>query len=151
MGETQDKFVFRQKEPHVFIHSLDYVFISRGASHTGKISGVLLVNLKIGLLHYENIYTRINQMQHLHACSSLMFWPSMVWISIPESTHCFNQFLYAGCAAKSVKPKPELSELWSDSSTRRGLIVSVSKSESQSFYLIWLNVISIHLLGNFWK
>lgn len=35
----------------------------------------------------------------------------MVWISIPESMHYFNQFVYAGCAAKSVKPEPE-SELW---------------------------------------
>lgn len=66
-----------------------------------------LVNLKIGLMHYEKPYISINQMQHLHACSSLMFWPSMVWISIPESMHCFNQFVYAGCAAKSVKPKSQ--------------------------------------------
>lgn len=54
----------------------------------------------------KNPYTCINQMQHLHACSSLMFWPSMVWISIPESMHYFNQFVYAGYAAKSVKLKP---------------------------------------------
>lgn len=60
-------------------------------------------------------YTCINQMQHLHACSSLMFWPLMVWISIPESMHCFNQFVYAGCAAKSVKAKPR-SESWLDNS-----------------------------------
>lgn len=68
---------------------------------------MFLVNLKIGLMHYEKPYTCINQMQHLHACSSLMFWPSMVWISIPESMNYFNQFVYAGCAAKSVKPKPK--------------------------------------------
>jgi len=87
------------------IHSHTRVDI-QGALHTGEISGVFLVNLKIGLLHYEKPYTCINQMQHLHACSSLMFWPSMGWISIPESTHYFNQFVYAGCAAKSVKPIP---------------------------------------------
>lgn len=82
---------------------------------TGGISGVFLVNLKIGLMHYEKPYICINQMQHLHACSSLMFWPLMVWISIPESMHRFNQFVYAGCAAKSVKPRPK-SESWLDNS-----------------------------------
>lgn len=30
MGATQDKFVFRQKEPHIFFHTLIIVFISRG-------------------------------------------------------------------------------------------------------------------------
>lgn len=113
MGVTQDKFVFRQQEPHVFIHTLIFVFISRGHLHTGGISGVFSVNLKIGLMHYlkrkrkKKTYTCINQMQHLHACTSLMFWHSMVWISIPESMHSFNQFVYAGCAAKSVKTKPK--------------------------------------------
>lgn len=68
---------------------------------------MFLVNLKIGLMHYEKPNISINQMQHLHACSSLMFWPSMVWTSIPVSMHYFNQFVYAGCAAKSVKLKSE--------------------------------------------
>lgn len=106
MGATQDKFVFRQNEPHIFIHTLIIFVYIQGALRTGGISGVFLVNLKIGLMHYEKPYTCINQMQHLHACSSLMFWPLMVWISIPESMHYFNQFVYAGFAAKSVKPNP---------------------------------------------
>lgn len=54
-------------------------------------------------------------MQHLHACFSLMFWPFTVWMSIPERMRCFNQFVYAGCAAKSVEPRPK-SEAWLDSS-----------------------------------
>lgn len=62
-----------------------------------------LVDLRVGLMHYENPFTRINQMQHLHACSSLMFWHLLVWEAIPENMHCFNQFIYAGHAAKSVK------------------------------------------------
>lgn len=66
-----------------------------------------LVNLKIGLMHYDKTNISINQMQHLHACSSLMFWPSVVWMSIPESTHYSNQFVYAGCAAKSVESQSE--------------------------------------------
>lgn len=79
----------------------------RGALHTVRMSGVFLVDLRVGLMHYENPFTCINQMQHLHACSSLMFWHLLVWVFIPENMHCFNQFIYAGCAAKSVKLKPE--------------------------------------------
>lgn len=66
----------------------------------------------------KKTYTFINQMQHLHACSSLMFRHSTVWLSSPETIHYFNQIVYAGCAAKSVKPKPAESEL--DSSAEEG-------------------------------
>lgn len=143
MGATQDKFVFRQNEPHIFIHTLIIFVYIQGALRTGGISGVFLVNLKIGLMHYEKPYTCINQMQHLHACSSLMFWPLMVWISIPESMHYFNQFVYAGFAAKSVKPNPVWNVIGPFS--RSELSVSVLKSESQSFYL---TLFSIHIFGN---
>ena len=109
-----------QTERNTYIHSYThYCVYIQGALHTGGISGVFLVNLKIGLLHYEKPYSCINQMQHLHACSSLMFWPSMVWISIPENMHYFNQFVYAGYAAKSVKPQPR-SESWLDRSDEEG-------------------------------
>lgn len=73
----------------------------------------------------KNTYTCINQMQHLHACSSLMFWHLMVWISIPESMHYFNQFVYAGCAAKSVKTRsPSLNRDWT---------VQLKRAHSQCF------------------
>lgn len=69
---------------------------------------MFLVNLKIGLMHYEKPYTCINQMQHL----TCLFQPYVlafdgVDIHSRESMHYFNQFVYAGCAAKSVKPKPK--------------------------------------------
>lgn len=61
--------------------------------------------LKIGLMHYKNI--------HLHQSNAALkclfqpyVWSSVVVISIPESMHYFNQFVYAGYAAKSVKAKP---------------------------------------------
>lgn len=114
-----------QTERTTYIHSYThYCVYIQGALHTGGISGVFLVNLKIGLMHYEKPYTCINQMQHLHACSSLMFWPLMVWISIPESMHYFNQFVYAGCAAKSVKPSPSLNCDWT---------VQLKRAHSQCF------------------
>lgn len=75
----------------------------QGALQCKRESGVFLDNLKIGLMHYET-YPCINQMQHLHACSSLMF-DLLWWWTIPESMHYFNQIVYAGYAAKSVKAK----------------------------------------------
>lgn len=41
-----------KKHIYSFIHSL--LCLYPGALHTGGISGVFLVNLKIGLMHYEN-------------------------------------------------------------------------------------------------
>lgn len=93
----------------------------QGALQCKRESGVFLDNLKIGLMHYET-YPCINQMQHLHACSSLMF-DLLRWGTIPESMHSFNQIVYAGYAAKSVKAKP-----W----FKYGLPVIVLKSESLS-------------------
>lgn len=70
---TQDKFVFRQKEPHIFIHTLIIVFIIQGALHTGGISGVFLVNLKIGLMHY----LKKNHTLASIKCSTYMLVPAL--------------------------------------------------------------------------
>lgn len=73
MGVTQDKFVFRQKEPHVFIHTLIFVFISRGHLHTEGISGVFSVNLKIGLMHYMKKRHTLASIK----CSTYMLVPAL--------------------------------------------------------------------------
>lgn len=125
MGVTQDKLVFRQTRTTCIHSYTHYCVYNQGALHTGGISGVFLVNLKKLVKctikkdnNKKKTYTFINQMQHLHACSSLMFRHSTVWLSSPETIHYFNQIVYAGCAAKSVKPKPAESEL--DSSAEEG-------------------------------
>lgn len=68
MGATQDKFVFRQKEPHIFIHTLIIVFISRGHCIQEEYQVCFLVNLKIGLLHYEKKPIHLHQSNAALTC-----------------------------------------------------------------------------------
>ena len=114
MGATQDKFVFRQKEPHVFIHTLVHYFVYiQGALHTGGISGVFSVNLKIGLMHYEKNHTLASI-----KCSTYMLVPALCfglrWCGRPFQRACIiliNLYMQAA-QPKASNPSPGLKRDW---------------------------------------
>lgn len=77
-----------QTERTTYIHSYThYCVYIQGALHTGGISGVFLVNLKIGLLHYEKKHTLASI-----KCSTYMLVPALCfglrWCGYPFQRAC---------------------------------------------------------------
>lgn len=99
-----------QTERTTYIHSYAHCVYILGALHTVGRSSVLLANLKIGLMHYENKKKR-HTLTSIK-CSTYMLVPALCFafdgvdIHSGERGIIFNQFVYAGCAAKSVKLEP---------------------------------------------
>lgn len=105
-----------------FIHSL--LCIYPGGIAYKRISGVFLANLKIGLMHYKKIYSCINQMQHLHACSSLMF--GLLWWWYPFQRACIiliNLYMQAA-QPKASNRSPSRTRDWT---------VQLKRAHSQCF------------------
>lgn len=126
MGATQDKFVFRQKEPHIFIHTLIIVFISRGHCIQEEYQVCFLVNLKIGLLHYEKKTHTLASIK----CSTYMLVPALCfglrWCGYPFQRACI---ILINLYMQATQPK---ASNWSPS-LNRDWTVQLKRAHSQCF------------------
>lgn len=95
---------------HSYPHFCVY---NQGALHTGGISGVILVNLKIGLMHYEKKHTLASI-----KCSTYMLVPALCfglrWCGYPFQRACIiliNLYMQAA-QPKASNRSPGLNPDW---------------------------------------
>lgn len=120
VGVTQDKVVFRQKEPHVFIHSLlkSLFFYMQEALHREEISGVFLKNLKIGFNALWKKQKKQNITLASIKCSTYMLVPALFfglwWCGYPFQWACIiliNLYMQAA-QPNASNPSPSLNLNW---------------------------------------